>query len=65
MYYLTVQNLGKERCIHRGKEDIYTDGMVFSCIQDLDFPGGEFVKEIVIVCREVPDPPLKAKVYRY
>ena len=63
MFYLLVQNLGVERCIHSGEEDVYTDGMTFSCTADLDFPGGEVVKEVSIVCSEVPDPPLKARVY--
>lgn len=65
MYYLVVQNLGVERCIHLSEEDIYMDGMSFSCTPDLEFPGGEVAKEIHIICSEMPDPPLKAKVYRY
>jgi hypothetical protein len=65
MYYLTVQNLGKERCIYRCEKDIFEDGMTFSCITELDFPGGVLLREISIVCSEVPDPPLKAKVYHH
>ncbi len=64
MYFLVVQNLGLERCIHRGEEDIYNDGMTFSCIPDLAFPGGDVVREVSILCSEVPDPALVAKVYR-
>jgi hypothetical protein len=64
MYYLVIENLGVERCIHSGKEDSYRNGMSFSCTPDLDFQGGELVREISIVCSEVPDPPLKARVYR-
>ena len=64
MYYLVVENLGVERCIHSGMDDLYRDGMSFSCIPDLEFPGGEFLREISIECSEIPDPPLKARVYR-
>ena len=64
MYYLVVQNLGVQRCIHRDEEDIYSDGMSFSCTPDLEFPGGDLVREISIICIEVPDPPLKASVYK-
>ena len=64
MYYLVVKNLGVERCIHLGEEDLYTDGMSFSCTPDLEFPGGEVVREIHIKCSEMPEPPLKARVYR-
>ena len=63
MYYLVVQNLDVVRCIHREKEDVYRDGMSFSCKPDLEFPGGELVKEIRIICIENPQL-LKAKVYR-
>ena len=63
MYYLVVQNLDVVRCIHRNKEDVYRDGMSFSCTPDLEFPGGELVREIGITCSEVPDPPTRAMVY--
>ena len=65
MYCLVVQNLGVERCIHLCEDDIYMDGMSFSCTPDLEFHGGEEVREIRINCTELPDPPLMAKVYRY
>ena len=64
MYYLIVENLGVERCIHMSEEDVYMDGMSFSCVPDLGNPGIEFVKDIRIVCIEAPDPPMGAKVYR-
>ncbi len=40
MYYLVVQNLGVERCIHVSEDDMYMDGMSFGCTPDLEFPGG-------------------------
>jgi hypothetical protein len=64
MYYLVVKNLGVEKCIHLSREDLYTDGMSISCTTGLDFPGGEPVREVTILCTEAPDPPLTARVYR-
>lgn len=64
MFYLLVQNLDVMRCIHKSEVDIYTDGMSFNCTPDLEFPGGALEKEISITCTEVPDPPLRARVYR-
>jgi hypothetical protein len=64
MYYLIVRNLGVERCIHSGTEDTYLDGMVFSCTPNLGFPGGELVREVRIICSELPDRPLTARVYK-
>ena len=64
MYYLVIQNLGRERCIHCSEEDIYSEGSAFSCTPDLDFHGIEMVKEISIRCIEAPDPPLRAMVFR-
>ncbi len=64
MYYLVVQNLGVERCIHRSGDDVYTDRMSLNCTPDLEFPGGDLVKEISISCSEVHGPWLRARVYR-
>jgi hypothetical protein len=64
MYYLVVQNLGVERCIHRSEDDIYEDGMSFSCTPDLGFYPAYPVRKISIVCSENPDSPLLAEVYR-
>ena len=64
MYYLVVQNLDVVRCIHRDKKDVYRDGMSFSCTPDLEFPGGELVREIGITCSENPGLTVEAKVYR-
>ena len=64
MYYLIIENLGVDRCIHKSETDIYKDGMSFSCTPDLGFAGGVLVNEITIVCLEVPGSSLKAKVYR-
>jgi hypothetical protein len=64
MYYLVIENLGVERCIHRSRKDRYGEGTSFSCTPDLEFPGGELVREVSISCSEAPDPPLRAKVYR-
>ena len=63
MYYLTITNLGVERCIHSSEEDFYADGMSFSCTPSLDFPGGKLLKKISIICPELPQAPLAAKVY--
>ncbi|MCK4745980.1 MAG: hypothetical protein KAT15_03055 [Bacteroidales bacterium] len=64
MYYLVVRNLEVVRCIHSDENDVYRDGMSFSCTPDLEFPGGELVKEVSINCSENPGVPLMAKVYR-
>lgn len=63
MYYLTITNLGVERCIHRSEKDIYANEMSFSCTPSLDYPGGTFLKEISIVCPEMPQNPVVARVY--
>jgi len=64
MYYLIIQNLGRERCIHMSEEDIYFEGSSFSCTPDLEFHGSELVKEISIRCVEAPDPLLRAMVFK-
>jgi hypothetical protein len=63
MYYLVVSNLGVQRCIHREEEDVYADGMSLSCTPDLEFGGGEMVREIRIRCLEHPEKLLRARVY--
>jgi hypothetical protein len=63
MFYLVVRNLGVIRCIHSGEEDVYTDGMCFPCTPEVEFPGGELVKDIRIVCSEDPGLPIPAKVF--
>lgn len=64
MYYLVIQNLGRERCIHMSEEDVYFDGSSFSCTPVLENHGSELHREIHIRCIEFPDPPLKALVFR-
>ncbi len=64
MYYLVIRNLGKERCIHKSREDHYKDGMSFSCTPDLGFYPAYPVRKISILCSENPDPPILAEVYR-
>jgi len=63
MYYLVIQNLGVERCIHQSDDDIYIDGMAFSCTPDLGFFPNKPLREVSIVCIEIPDGPVKAKVF--
>lgn len=63
MYYLVIQNLGEERCIHQSEEDIYVDGMACGCILDLGFYPDRFIREISIVCIEHIKGPIKAKIY--
>ena len=64
MYYLTVRNLGVERCIHRSDEDIYAEGMSYDCSEDLGLPQGNFLREVPIRCTELPgEGPLMARVY--
>ena len=64
MYYLTVRNLGVERCIHCSEVDEYTEGMSYSCAPDLGHPGSDFLRELRIRCAEVPDKEIVARVYR-
>jgi len=64
MYYLTITNLGEERCIHSSEEGLYMDGMSFSCTPSLEFPGGTLIREISIRCPEVPETSLRARVYK-
>lgn len=63
MYYLVVKNLGQERCIHRSEQDIYEDGMAFPCTPDLEYVPGLFIRELKIVCSELPHTPLSARVF--
>ena len=65
MYYLVIQNLGVERCIHRSEDDVYTEEISLSCTPDLEFPGGELLREIEVACSEVQGPLIRAKVYRH
>lgn len=64
MYYLVIKNLGRERCIHMSEEDIYKDGMAFPCTPDLEYVPGEFIRELKVVCSELPDSPISARVFR-
>lgn len=64
MFYLVIQNLGKERCIHKSEEDLYKEGMTFSCTPDLEYFPEELVRELGIVCSEVPNPPMRARVFK-
>lgn len=63
MYYLTVKNLGTEKCIDRNEEDIYRNGQYYSFIPDLGRKGNRIVREIEIRCVEVPGPRFSAVVY--
>ncbi len=64
MFYLVVKNLGRERCIHKSQEDIYSSGMSFSCTPDLEYAPNELLREIKIVCSELPHPPISAHVFK-
>ena len=64
MFYLVIQNLGKERCIHTSKDDLYREGMSFSCTPDLEYVPDELLRELEIICSEVPGPPIIARVYK-
>lgn len=64
MFYLVVKNLGKERCIHKSEDDIYVEDMSFSCTRDLAYTPKELLREIRILCSELPHPPMMARVYR-
>ena len=64
MFYLVIQNLGRERCIHMSEENIYREGMSFSCTPDLEYNPLELSREIRIVCSEVPNPPMEARVFK-
>jgi hypothetical protein len=63
MYYLVVNNLGVQRCIHREEEDVYAESRSFSCTPDLEFPGGFLVRKIGIRCLEHPGKKVEARVY--
>ena len=64
MFYLVIQNLGKERCVHKSEDDIYRSGMSFSCTPDLEYTPKEELREIRINCSEQPHPPMLARVYK-
>ena len=63
MYYLLVRNLDVVRCIHKDLNDVYQDGMSFSCTPDFEYPAGELVREISIYCSENPKVIVRARVY--
>ncbi|MDX2431139.1 MAG: hypothetical protein QNK35_09410 [Bacteroides sp.] len=46
------------------EENIYREGMSFSCTPDLEYNPRELVAEIRIVCTEVPNPPMEARVFK-
>lgn len=63
MYYLVVQNLDVVRCIHKDVNDVYRDGMSFSCTPDFECPAREMVREIRFFCSENPAVRVRARVY--
>jgi hypothetical protein len=63
MYYLTINNLGTEKCIHKSIEDIYEDDQYFSFLPDFFFVKNRIVKLIKIKCIEMPGSVFDATVY--
>ena len=64
MFYVIVKNLDVERCIHKNEADIYVDGMALRCTTDLGCSPGTFVREVHIICTELPGELIKAEIYR-
>ena len=63
MYYLTIKNLGAEKCIDKNIEDIYEDDQYFSSLPDFFFVNNRLVKFIKIKCIEMPGSVFDATVY--
>jgi deoxyadenosine/deoxycytidine kinase len=63
MYYLTIKNLGTEKCIDKNIEDIYEDDQYFSFLPDFFFVKTRIVKIIKIKCIEMPGSVFDATVY--
>ena len=63
MYYLSIKNLGIEKCIDKNVEDIYEDGQYYSFLPDFFFVKNRTVKSIKIRCIEIPGPVYNAIVY--
>jgi hypothetical protein len=63
MYYLTIKNLGVEKCIDKNIDDIYEDGQYYSYLPNFAFAGEKIVKHIKIKCIEIPGPLYEAIVY--
>jgi hypothetical protein len=63
MYYLTIKNLGTEKCIDKNVEDIYNDDQYFSFLPDFFFVKTRVVKLIKIKCIEMPGSVFDATVY--
>ena len=63
MYYLTIMNLGVEKCIDKNKDDIYADGQYYSYLPDFYFARKKIVKHVKIMCIEIPGPVFNATVY--
>jgi hypothetical protein len=63
MYYLTIRNLGIEKCIDKNICDIYEDGQYYSYLPDFSFVKTIIVKRLKIRCTEIPDRVFNAIVY--
>jgi len=63
MYYLTIKNLGTEKCIDKNVEDIYEDDQYYSYLPDFFFVKNRIVKFIKIRCIEIPGSVFDATVY--
>ena len=63
MYYLTIINLGTEKCIDKNIKDIYEDDQYFSFLPDFFFVKNRTVKSIKIKCIEMPGSVFDATVY--
>jgi hypothetical protein len=63
MYYLTIKNLGTEKCIDKNVDDIYEDDQYYSYLPDFFFIKNRIVKFIKIKCIEMPGSVFEATVY--
>ncbi len=63
MYYLTIKNLGTEKCIDKNVKDIYEDYQYYSYLPDFFFVKNRIVKLIKIKCIEMPGSVFEATVY--
>lgn len=64
MYFLTVRNLGVDRCIDISEKDHYKDGGQYSCSMSLHCPEGKFIREVQIRCADHPGLLMKAEVHK-
>jgi hypothetical protein len=63
MFYLVIRNMGNERCIHKNKNNIYTSGKSFNCLNSLSFNKTNHIGKVQISCVEDPSSTMEATIY--